>query len=556
MSAYTYKKNSFYIESERDIEESIYDFDFSNYICADTFSSKEAFGEAVDLDHEINHYVQELSIYSCITEGFFRDYLAAYARDFSSVSGIRFPLDNTDNALYNKSLHLNEDIADTLKGFYELLDVYNFLYKKQHYKPTTKEYEYSAIADPLFSEYSIGYLHLLESYAYHKAYWDYYIKNQSGEGADLLHQLVEDKNVYPIKWRDGGCRIENVKQHIKWNERYQLVNLMTAIGLNYEEQNRPYLEYCEKEIPHNYLDSPAAFYNSVQRLIFETALNTPSIGFIMSSITNHKYDKEVFSPVHRFYKIIKNIRDYGGYPDAVPEEDFYITFFNWCAEQNGWPNYQETCNSIMTMLANRAHEAKEAITNYQFCAVYYKNKQFGRFAQTNATDVLFSQNLPLLVRSRKSIYILQLMSNGVYQMPQGYDFYQAMFRTEKTIKYTPLTKEMRQDELMKIIFQNGQAAIREILYRLFSGATLDAYIYNGTFKCPLHKMGCPTACDKCKTFKKFDDVFENCQKRIFRLGSINEYSPDGDGNTPDCMFFNYLNDYKYNIKQIENGTND
>lgn len=552
MAGYTYKRNSFYIETNRDLR--FNDVDFSNFLHGSTFSSKEAFKEAINLDHEINHYIQELFLYGCITEGFFRDYLAAYARELSCVKEVRFPLASRQNIEYNKSLNLERDATETLNDFYKTLDIYNFIYKQPHFKPQTEDYQYSDIADPIFSKYSIKYTHLLESYAYHKAYWDFFFRNQSGEGADLLHQLVEDNNVYPIKWRDGGYRIEDVKQNIKWNEPYQLVNLMTILGLNFGESNKLYLEYCEKEIPHHYMESPSSFYNSVQRLIYETALTIPSIGFILSTIMEHKYEKEVFSPVHRFYKIIKNIRDYGGYPDAVQGEDFFSTFFNWCAEQNGWPTYQETYDSIVSMLAERAYVSHEAITNYQLNAVYHKNIQYGKDAQNIPLEILATHFLPLMIRSKNRLLVLQMMNNAIFDVSLGKDFYQTMFETEKVTKYKPLTRDMGQDEIMEQAFLNGQASLREILYRLFSGAALNAYIYDGVFSCPLHRMGCPTVCDRCQEFKNFDNVFDNCQKKIFRFSTIKAYYPNGDGNIPDCMFFNYLLDYKYNILIIENGT--
>jgi len=551
MAGFTYKRNCFYIEAKGDVLKD--PIAFTGYLHEKTFSSKEAFEKAINLDHEINHYVQELFIYGCISEGAFRDYLSAFARILSSVDGMRFPLANPENAAYNKSLKLEEEQADTLRSFYETLEVYNFIYRQAHIKPQTEEFRYGEQSDLFFSKHAIKYIHLIESYAFHKAYWDYFGSNYSGEGADLLHQLVVENNVYPTKWSEDGYLVENFKHNIEFQERYQLVNLMTIIGLPFNESNKEYLEYCEKEIPHNYMNSPSLFYNSAQRLTYETALNIPAVGFIMSSVTNGEYDKEVFSPVHRFYRILKNIRDFGGYPDAVPGEDFFITFFNWCAEQNGWPSYQLTYDSILSMLAKRAMKGQEAITNYQFNAVYRKNTHYGKYAQYKPVDTLTIHNLPLIVRSNERIMILQMMNAGVFDVSPDSDFYQVMFGTEEIIKFKPLTNEMDQSEMMKTVFQNGRAAIREILFRLFSGAAMEAYVYKGVFLCPLCEMGCPRACGNCEKFQTFDTVFENCQKNVLRFGPIKSYRPDGDGNIPDCMFFNYLLDYKFNILKIENG---
>lgn len=548
---FTYKKNCFYIEDGSGVLND--PITYTSLLRGDSFSSIEEYEQAIALDHEINHYVQELSIYSCISEGFFRDYLAAYARELSKCDEIRFPLGSSDNRAHNFEC-VHEGNRGLLKCFYEIFDVYDFVFIQNHLKPEKDDYYYSEIAEPIFRKYSLKYNDLLETYAYHKAYWDYYIRNESGEGARLLHEIVEKNNVYPVRWRTDGFEIQNMKRQIEWNKPYQLLNLMTIIGLPFGVSHKEYLDYCEKDIPLNYRNSPSLFINSAQRIILETALNIPGLDFIMSSVTSGKYDKEVFSPVHRFYKILKNIREYGGFPDAVDGEKFFITFYNWAAKQNNWPSYQESSNSIISMLNERANKGEEAITNYQLLAVYHKNLSYGRFAQDIPTNILSMLNLPLLVQTSGKLSVLQLMNNFVCDVSNTLDFYQVMFGTETVIKFKQLNQKMDQKEAFETIFMNSQAAIREILNRLFSEAAFRAYAYNGIFSCPLCKMGCPCATEGCKEFKLFDSVFENCEKKILRFGPIKSYLKDGGGNIEDCMFFNYLLDYKYNINKIQNGS--
>ena len=60
MAGFTYIKNSFYIEAdEKSMNDSI---TISNYLRGGTYSAKEDFINAINLDHEMNHYVQELFI--------------------------------------------------------------------------------------------------------------------------------------------------------------------------------------------------------------------------------------------------------------------------------------------------------------------------------------------------------------------------------------------------------------------------------------------------------------------------------------------------------------
>lgn len=105
-----YKKNCCYIENVSDIfvgahkimftEEDVADISSSS-LKANTFSDEKAFKRAISLEHEVNHYMQELSINACITSSFFRDYLTAYAKILSKNSVIKFPLNNIENYGYN-----------------------------------------------------------------------------------------------------------------------------------------------------------------------------------------------------------------------------------------------------------------------------------------------------------------------------------------------------------------------------------------------------------------------------------------------------------------------
>lgn len=364
-----YKKNCCYIEDVSDIfvgadeilfsEEDV--ADITSSLTANTFSDEKAFKRAISLGHEVNHYMQELSINACITSGFFRDYLTAYAKILSNNSAIKFPLNNIDNYEYNHNSTLCDSYQRVLTTMDNMQDVYRFIFLKKHRKPKTKEYLYNSPNEKLFIEKEICYDDLLESYAFYKSYWDYFYFNQEGESAKILKKILHDTNFCPIKFKDGQYVIENLKQTFEYVYPYQIVHFLIVVGLPYDTSMKNYLEYCDKEMPFNYQKSPASIVHSAMKVILETALYIPSFDFIMDSLQKNIYDADVFSPVHRFYKIIKAIRDNGGYPDSINGEDYFETFFKFVASKNHWPSYEETFNSMCTMLAQRAKEGKEAI---------------------------------------------------------------------------------------------------------------------------------------------------------------------------------------------------
>lgn len=548
-TGFTYIKNSFYIED--DGGHLLSDPIRFNYLLKNhQFNCPDDYNQAIALNHELNHYVQEISIGACITEGFFIDYLAGYTIKISHIENVKFPLADINNREYNLKLPLSRDEKDTLNYFYEIYDVYCFIFEQDHNKPKTSEYAYSETADSYLNNYSISFKDIIEFYAFHKSYWDFFIAAKEDESARVLHSVVKENFVYPITFQKDSYIVENLKRNIIWNKPYQVLNLLFFVGLPFWKSHKEYLNYCEKDIPLNYLSSPSANINSAQKVIIEAALHIPSIDFIMSNITKGKYSIEVFSPVHRFYRILKCIREYGGYPDAKKGEDFFITFIDWIAGINDWPSYKETLESLAIMLYRRGSEGKEAITNHQMVALYYKNQNFGVFAQDFPINIFLHLNLPLVIRSNGKLQIIQfLMDNSILNFPNNSDFYDFMFRHSYP-KYKPIITGMDAPEMINTVFNNGQASIIEILNRLQSRAAFDAYIKKGYFCCPFHQNGCPNRSLKCGNFIAFEEAIVNCKKRITRFGEMKSFNQYGGGNVEDCIFLNYLIDYNYNTDKL------
>lgn len=543
---FEYKKNCFYIEDRGNILRP-YQILYSDILSGCMFSTKEDYNKAIAVDHELNHYVQDLSIYACITEGFFMDYMAAFVRDLSINKTLQFPLDESKNKEYNTTKAvLSEEEKLKLDYYYETSDIYEFIYKTKHKKNSCDEYFYNSPNENVFEEMELSYTDLLESYAYHKAYWDFYIRATTAESCELLHIIVKENKVYPL-WFENGQYFVNIKD-INWNRPYQIVNFLLLIGLPCSHE--PLLKYYEEEIPHNYHGSPAEFMHSITRLVLETALNIPSIDYIMSSVFHYGKNKDDFSPVHRFYKIIKKIREYGGFPDAKDGEDFFITFFNWVADEYEWPNFKETTDSIVIMLNNRVMANKECISSFQLRAVAKKNESFNVFAQIPPFKALGLINLPLLINNSEGIFIQHLFNDFTVDCSGLTNFYTEFFCQEMPT-YKTIDDNENWNEAMENAFNNNRGAIKEIINRLFSNASYLTYRKKGTFSCPLALSGCPYSGERCQFFNEFTTVLGNCKKRVLRFAGKKMFSQKEDGNVEDCMYFNYLLDNKYNINKIE-----
>lgn len=554
---FNYIKNCFYIEDLNSIiSNSFYGEDrgFDMTLLNGQVSDPEQLERKISVNHELNHYLQDISINACITEGYFLDYISAFSRELTHNSHLRFPLMNKENRLYNEGLinKLDKSEWDKLVTLYQVFDVYKYIYRTLHVKPNRLEYDLGDKLNDIFDQYGISFKYILESYAFHKAYIDCFLQDAESDDTtlDLIAEVIRKDRIYPFQYKNGKIYSENFKRDIDYKAQYQYLDFLLLISC-LPVSTKEYLDYCEKDIPRNYRKSVAIMAHSAKKIIIETALNIPSFNFIMSSVKYKKYSIEVFSPVHRIFKIIKTIRDNNGYPNAKTGEDFFITFFNWCAAINHWPTYEESMGSVFSVLTQRAEQGKECITNYQATAIIQKNNAYGKFSQALPIEWLSKLCLPLIISNKHGLEIMQLMGNCRYAPSGLLDFYQIWFNMP-VHKYTPINKEMPLGQLYEAIFNNQKGAIREILSRLFSKAAANALTEDGYFKCPLAENGCIRRTEQCEKFKSFTSVLQNCKNYVFRCGNQKSFENDsGRGNFPDCMFLNYLYDYKYNLNKLK-----
>ena len=101
---------------------------------------------------------------------------------------------------------------------------------------------FNSIHESLFTENPLSVDYILETYAYHKAYWDSFLYCNS-HNESLLHEIVKRNKVYPVIFRNNSYVVNNLKYDIEWNKPYQVINLLLLLGLD-NKDNQAYLNYC------------------------------------------------------------------------------------------------------------------------------------------------------------------------------------------------------------------------------------------------------------------------------------------------------------------------
>lgn len=546
-----YNKNCFFIEDREGnftdsfinpINDNAYNaYDLLSYLDNDFDSEK--LDAAISLQHELNHYIQDMSINACIVRGHLNDLLASMSIELSKCKDVRFPLFDHQNHVHNHSVKLDSKYAGILKTIDELYEIRDFVFGK-HTKPDTKDYKFNSTNEDLFNNNEISVDYFLETYAYHKAYWDAFKHFEDKEEADKLHELVKQKKVYPVYCRDNSFYVDDYLFDIRMRKQYQLLNMLLMFSVDYDVKK--YVDYCDKDIPKKYTDSLASFTHSIHQLIFEAALYIPSLDHILTEVYCNKKNKEQFSPSHRFYLIIKAIRDYK-LPEPKDGEDYFKIFYNWLAEKYGWLSYDDTYKSIATYLYERCNNYKEVIIHYQSMLTYHKYTDFKRFYQTQSDDIMRIFSLPLAIMSKNGLIFYHYYGTLIVCPTGLINVYDSFFGIINRYEYHSNIESSQ----LKTIMDNQRGAFREIICRLFSIQVREKHLTRGVYRCPFSEHICPRASEKCRSFETFKEVFTNCKKNIFRGDNGNYLCDEHYGNTFDCMFYNYLLDIKYNINYSE-----
>ena len=378
--------------------------------------------------HELNHYIQDLSIISCITEGDFKDKISAGLVALSNEKGLFFPLMDNENRRYNQNVLKGSQGGEMFNVLEDIYDVYCFIYKETHHKPQTTEYDYKSPNEYFFEHFALSYKDLIECYAYIKSYHDLFDYVGTEEEIGKVNQYFNANNVFPFisEGRQFGVDI-NLKEFNKasFSHFYHTAQVffMAAMPEKWGEIIRYYHEDC-----------PKIFHGSLAEmtlielyLTLEVALNIPNCDYILEKLATGKAKKEDFSPVHRFYKVIKAIRENGGFPDAVDGTPFYFTFFNWVANQYDWLSYEETCDGTLMSLAYRVKQDQEAITSLQFRVLSKKIHGNPHHFFASPAYVASICGLPLISRNANRLELVHVLGNVIKESTGLADLYHTFF---------------------------------------------------------------------------------------------------------------------------------
>ncbi len=433
--------------------------------------------------HECNHYIQDLSLSSCIAEDYLRDEISAYVKMASeNCNQIIYPIIGKETIEINKSL-----IPEGwFKDMETKLFLKDFFFTKSH--SSSNSSKYSALFDQQYQQLTNGkglsYQELLEGYVHYKTAKDLMFRANLTGKYDYIRKFKNDHNIYPYKFKkDLSCiDISNIYDESLYT--YHIARAIYMASLNKFDWEGA-LSYLDNVWPKGYGDKnnmwsilDCGFF-----LLLDIALTIPPIVYIQTIMEDGKYCIEDFSPVHRFLLAMHIIKENNGFPDAKPEEPFYITLFNMIAKHPlaNWLDYENTIGFWTVFFDKALNATGDTSVGYRYRMFRHKFSKFHKFFLNIPSIILKETATPLfsLVRGGGLKILRQFGSTNVpYEgLFDVYELYKMPFVQWMENEYDNEKEFFRQE------VEHGKSLMREVVYRMISHNISDSLMWKHEFTC-------------------------------------------------------------------------
>lgn len=370
--------------------------------------------------------------------------------------------------------------------------------------------------------------------------------NQYGfyEGDDTVKKLREaDKAIYSRKILTGlkGRIMESVNTE---NILESLVALRTCSCMFYalpesargsltsarfdiERMSGKYTELWSvyKTILGSSLGRDRLFDTTSFLLVCDIALHIPC--FIPGEgegNVNFKVPEACLPPM-RFVRAMETLRENSGFPDPVEGTDFYITLYDFFAERNGWPLFQQTYESWHSFFLHRMRAGFMASDGYRLLATDFKRNVPTLMITRLPGELLSRMGLPALIKYNDQGNGTFLEYTFSYLAADGFEIFSIMENTPESPLQDPyiLMEQYRNPWSLESFaralcaekerswnYQASLTFLREIICRILSKEFYKAVECKSCFSCPVAELHCRSKRVACRSLKKLTNLPERC----------------------------------------------
>lgn len=256
-------------------------------------------------------------------------------------------------------------------------------------------------------------------------------------------------------------------------------------------------------------------------LVCDIALHIPVPMFDECLKKDYKVP-EYYLPYIRFGRIMQTLYRNNGFPNAVEGENFYITLFDFIANNNGWPTFYETYEGWCKFFAGRMHRMFMVSDGYRMICAEYKKYYASELVVSLPRNFFIRTGVPALVRYYKGndSFFEYIRLCGSMQMTVMDNHFYSPLKDPYVIMTNPVYRnswtantffeEMSKKEGAFWPFQAGETFLREIFCRILAKEFYRAVQERSYLECPLAKLRCLAKTDACYCLKNLTKLPDHC----------------------------------------------
>lgn len=254
----------------------------------------------------------------------------------------------------------------------------------------------------------------------------------------------------------------------------------------------------------NFLLNDTAFF-----IVSEVAFHVPPIYVIQELVRSGRNTEEDFLPVFRFARIVSLINRHPGFPphDAANPIPFFGQFYNWVADNLGWPDFNNTEQDWHNYLMHFRETRGWMADGYKFRVYHSRYEVLNTFFHRNPYS-LFEQNaLPLFVFTTNGLRSLRYFGSLVSFYP--FDGFPVDWLPDRAVKKWENAPQGSPANVVEEL-EKATSFLNEIITRTMNRFLIKKIIgKEENAACPWCYQGCSSARPACQRLTTLKHVETN-----------------------------------------------
>jgi hypothetical protein len=271
--------------------------------------------------------------------------------------------------------------------------------------------------------------------------------------------------------------------------------------------------------PTGYFSSDRGYRETAFSFLADVALHVPP-----AEVSAHRIEAGVntawdFSPPHRFVFGLVHLLRTGGLPDATDPDGFYRRLFDELADALGWPTLEQTDGAWLELVGLLKAQRRSASDGYRARLLWSRHK---RPALTSAADpfmTLFDQAVPVLHLTPTGLKLLRGVGGSGHTVVVPFELpgMDAMrFAAGRFAPWEDAPPQLTSAEAIEHQERMLPSFLQEVVFRALFRALYRAILSEPVYRCPFAERGCAAARPQCAALHRLDDAPEDgCALRVY-----------------------------------------